>query len=94
MANKITYPALQASDGFPVTPSDTVNLSSDAGNTSGYEFAFIHNAGASAPFKVRTLNDRDITVYILQGSVFPLAVKRVWQTGSPTSDIIALVGKR
>lgn len=94
MANKITYPALQAIDGFSVTPNDSNNLVLDAGNTKQYEFAFIHNAGASAAFKVRTLQDIDITVYILQGAVFPLAVKRVWATGSPASDIIALVGNR
>lgn len=85
---------LQGDDAFVITKSDANDITSDANNTKGYTSCFVHNRDASGDIKVRTLNGVDITVYIPQGQVFPLAVKRIWSTGTTPTNLVAIVGKQ
>ncbi len=95
MAKKLNqvYNSLQADDAFPITPSDTVNIVGDVGNTKGYEFVFVkNNTSAGGSVKVTTVHDTEITVYINSGAVEPLAVKRVWATPAPPASLLGYIG--
>ena len=99
MAGKSVYPSLQASNGFVITPSDTVNIVSDAANLEGVGAVYLHNVAASALCKVLPASQTGtvvpLTVYLIQGQVFPLAVKRVYATGTtPPAGLIGLYGKQ
>lgn len=95
MAKKLNqvYNSLQADDAFTITPNDSDNIVSDAGNTKGYEFCFVkNNTNAGGSVKVTTVHDIDITIYINSGAIEPLAVKRVWATPAPPENLLGYVG--
>lgn len=81
-----------ASDGFNLTPSDTVNVVDDVGNTKKYNYCFIHNKGLSGLMRVNTLKGTTLTIYVNQGDVLPLLVTRVFATSpTPPSPLIGLI---
>jgi len=84
---------LQGDDAFNITKSDTLDIISDANNTKGHKHCLVHNRDAGGEVKVTTINGTDITVYIAQGDVFPLEVKRIWSTGTIPTNLVAIVGK-
>lgn len=99
MSAKSVYPSLQATNGFAITASDTVDIKSDAGNTEGVSAVYLHNVAAGATCRVlpagQTGTVTPITIYLSQGQVFPLAVKRVYATSPvPPSGLIGLYGKQ
>ena len=97
---KLAQMSLQASDGFIVTPSDTGDITDDAGNVNDYKFVYLHNYGTSgvvyvspsdAPDNTTTY---DVPVYIPQGGTAPLLVKKVWSTGLGSGvTLTAFVGR-
>ena len=84
---------IQGHDGFVITKSDSLDIVSDGNNTHGYTFCLVHNLDAGGNVKVTTVNGTDLTVYIAQGDIFPLAVKRVWSSGTTPTNLVAIVGK-
>lgn len=84
---------LQGHDGFPITRSDSTDIVADPGNTRLYKHCLVHNRGAGGDVKVTTVQGTDLTVYIAQGDIFPLAVKRVWLTGTTPTTLVGIVGK-
>jgi hypothetical protein len=82
-------------DGFPITASDTVDVSGDANNTKGYTFVYLQNVAAGATCRVMTVDGTTLTIYLPQGQIVPLAVKRVFATTpTPPAGLIGLVGKQ
>ena len=99
MAVRSVFPALQASNAFVVQPSDTVNISGDSNNTEGVQHVFLHHTGVSGTVRVlpagQTGTEVPQTVYLTQGQVLPLAVKRVFATGpSAPAGIVAFYAKQ
>lgn len=95
MTKKAVYPAVQAVDGFPITPSDTVNVVADVGNTELVTHCFVHNVATGATVRVLPASAPDsdaraLTIYIAQGGIFPMPVKRIYAT-TPTAPV-GLVG--
>lgn len=92
------FPALQASDGFVITPSDSADVASDANNVEGARFVFLHNPSPGGSVRVLfagTKGDAPVakTIYIEQGAVFPAAIRRVYATAPvPPSGLIGLFG--
>ncbi len=84
----------QAQDGFAITPSDTLTLLQDSGNTKGYSIAFVHAQAGSGNVSVITADGTQLLVYILQGAVFPLAVRQVRATSTTATGLVALVEKQ
>jgi hypothetical protein len=97
MAKSSVFPALQASNAFAITPSDTVDIVSDAGNTEGASFVFLHCTGVSGTARVlpagQTGTPTPVTVYLTQGQVLPLAVKRLYNTGPTPPTCIGFYAK-
>jgi hypothetical protein len=93
MAKKNLTIALQATDGFSPTPSDTVNIKGDAANaTNQYESCVVYT-GAGGTIKVTTVDGTDLTfTNTPAGWILPVVVKRIWATPAPPSGILALVG--
>ena len=87
---------LQAVKGFAITPSDTVDIKDDTANTEDVAFVYLHNVAASATCRVLPAGDKNavpvpLTVYLTQGQVFPLAVRRVYATTpTPPAGLIGL----
>lgn len=52
MAANALYPSPQASDGFLITPSDTLNIKDDPNNYRRVESVFLHNIAAGATVRV------------------------------------------
>ena len=92
MAAVQSFPALQADDGFNLTPHDTQTVDQHAGNTQLYKYCFVHNKGAGGLVKVTTLRGTDITIYINQGQTSEMAVRRVFSTGTDAALLTTLVG--
>ena len=96
MATAKNVPSAVANDGFAITPSDTVNIVADAGNTKDYTNCYVHNSHTAAGLvKVNTASGVSLTVMINSGDTFPLAVSRVWSTGTDAallSNLVGLVG--
>ncbi len=90
-ANFIPYGT--ARDGFAITRSDTVDVVGDSANTKLYKSVLVHNRSAGGDVKVTTVDGTDLTVFIAQGDVFPLAVRRVWLTGTTPTALVGLIHK-
>ena len=86
---------LQGIGAFSVTPSDTVNLVDDAGNTKGYEdLAYTLAIGGDGDVKVMTLDGSIVTFSgRLAGTELPMLVTRVYSTGTTATLILAIKGK-
>ncbi len=97
---KINYiNVLKLSDGFTITPSDTVNVVSDPNNVNLYGHVFLHNVAAGATVRVLPADAPDtqtpITIYIPQGGISDLAVKRIYNTTpTPPAGLVGLVGRQ
>jgi hypothetical protein len=99
MAKK-AQPSLQGSDAFIVTPSDSGDITSDAGNVNDYTFVYLHNYGTSGVVYVTPADAPDFTttydvpIYIPQGGTAQLQVKKVWATGLGAGvTLTAFVGR-
>jgi len=95
--SKKAQASLQGSDGFTVTPSNSGDITGDAGNVNLYGFVYLHNYGTSGNVQV-TLADQPIAsfvqIYIPQGGTVPALVKKVWSTGLGAGvTLTALVGR-
>lgn len=92
------FPALQASDGFTITPSDTVDVVTDANNVEGVRFVYIHNPSPGGSVRVLFAGTKGAapvaqTIYIEQGAVFPAAIRRVYATAPvPPANLVGLFG--
>ena len=93
------FPSLDCA--FAVTASDTVDIKSDAGNVEGVAGVFLQNVAASATCRVLPAGQHPangtpvpVTIYLVQGVVHPLKVKRVYAT-TPTvpAGLIAMYSK-
>lgn len=85
-------------DAFAITPSDTVDIVGDAGNVEGYTHCYVMNVAAGATVRVLpagSISGTPVTVYIPQGEVCPLAVRRVYNTTpTPPAGLIGLVNHK
>lgn len=78
-------------DGFNVTPSDSVNLAQDAGNTVGYTFANALLVRATGDVSFLTPTGLTISMTAVPVSTYiVVAAKRVNLTGT-TAQIAALI---
>lgn len=55
-------------------------------------FAAIMNTGAAATCKITTARGQAVTIYMLQGVMYPIATRNVWSTGG-LSTIIGFVSR-
>ena len=78
--NAVTYDGAAAA-----TQSDTT--ADPAG-----PFAAIQNTGASATCKITTIRGQAVTIYMVQGLIYPIATQRVWTTGG-LSTVIGFVAR-
>lgn len=75
--------AITYTGGVAATQSDTV--ADPAG-----PFAAIQNTGASATCKITPVNGPAVTIYMVQGLIYPIATRNVWTNGG-LSTVIGLV---
>lgn len=92
--------SLQASDAFIVTPSDSGDITGDAGNVNDYTFVYLHNYGTSGIVYVTPVDAPDLTttydvpIYLAAGQTSSLMVKKVWATGLGAGvTLTAFVGR-
>lgn len=93
--------SLQPTDAFPITPSNTLNLKDDPANTGTpkYTFCTVHNPAAGGTVRVLPASAPDddlkaVTIYIPQGGVSQIAVKRIYSgTPTPPTGLVAFIGK-
>jgi hypothetical protein len=98
---KLALPSLQASDAFyPITPSDSGDITDDAANIHDYKFVYLHNYGTAGLVYVSAVDSTDLTttydvpVFIPQGGTCPLLVRKVWATGLGAGvTLTAFVGR-
>jgi hypothetical protein len=62
------YPAIQASEGFPVTPSDSLDIFNDPGNKIGVPHVFLHNRSAGGDVRVMPAGQRVPPIITLTGT--------------------------
>lgn len=94
MARKSIPGKLAFEDAFALTPNDSNDIITHAGNTQGYASCYVHNPSTGGSVKVTPAASVDgtaVTVYIAQGATCPLAVKRVWATPAPPASMIGMV---
>lgn len=96
MAKRAIVGDVTYEDAFPIAASDTANVSTYAGNTEGYPHCYIHNVAAGATVRVLPAGASDsatpVTIYIPQGGISALAVKRVYATTpAPPAGLIGFV---
>lgn len=91
-----TLPSLQSSYGFAITPSDSADISADAGNVHGFKFCYVQIVSASGNVKVDTSEGDTITLYGVQGDVLggnmPVQVRRVYATGTAVTSLVGVNG--
>lgn len=96
MAKK-AQPSLQASDAFPITPSDAGSILNDVANIQQYTFVYVHCSGNAGTVTVSPVDAPDFTatydvpIFLAQGQVAPLMVKKIWATGTTATGLIAFV---
>lgn len=62
------YPALQGSEGFALTPSDTLKIFNDPGNKIGVNHVFVHNRSAGGEIRVMPAGQRVPPIITLTGT--------------------------
>lgn len=81
---------------FPVTPSDTLNISSDAGNPNPSQIraVILHNPSAGATVRVIPAEGiSPITIFIPQGGESKILVRQVFATSPvPPAGLVAYFG--
>lgn len=84
----------QATKAFVLTPSDTVNIIGDVGNTEDVAFVYPHSTSASGTARVLLAGmadgDTPVTVYLIQGQVMPFAIKRLYATAPVPPTVIGM----
>ena len=76
---------------FAVTPSDSANISADAGNTHGYNKVMLF-VGVGGDVKVTMAGGTAVTFKnVASGQFCPITVSRVWSTGTTATNIVAIV---
>jgi hypothetical protein len=91
--------SLQATDAFPITPSDSGDITGDAGNVNDYPIVYVHCTGTAGLVYVTPADAPDLTttydvpIYLALGQVSPLVVKKVWSTNTTATGLVALVGR-
>lgn len=60
---------------------------SDSTNDPAGPFAAIQNTGASGTCKILTVRGTTVTIYMLQGVIYPIATLRVFNTGGLSTVI-------
>ncbi len=71
-----------ANDMIQIAPSDTLDL---------VTFPRALCAAAAGNVRVTTLAGTVGTVFLAAGAVFPLRVRRVWQTGTTATGLVGLL---
>lgn len=82
-------------DAFPITKSDTLDLVQDPGNSGAvgakYPLCVVYT-GSGGDIKVTTARGTVVTFAGTQpGDRLPLAVKRIWSTGTVATNMVAIV---
>lgn len=62
------FPALQGSDAFVITPSDTVDIKDDVGNVENSPFCFVHNPSTGGTVRVMPAGQRGARGFTLTGT--------------------------
>ena len=76
--------------GVTITPSDTANIVCPAGRVVT-DAVYVGTKGATGTIVGVTQNDDTITlVGVVAGTIYPLQVKRINQTTTDASDLVAL----
>lgn len=93
MGNQIM--SVQGTSQFPITPSDTLLVSEDAGNTNGFAHCYIHNRSAGGEIRVMALDDTvATTIYLNQGATHPVPVKQVFATSPvPPTNLVGIASR-
>lgn len=85
------------SDTNAVTYDDAIAMTQVDGNVpdaNSGTVAAIMNTGASATCKITTARGSAVTIYMVQGLIYPIATKNVWTTGSGgLSTVIGFVSR-
>jgi hypothetical protein len=85
------FPVEQATKGFLVTPSDTVNIKEDAANLEDVAFVYLHAVSGSGAVKVLLAGMADsataVDLYLIQGVTSPHLVKRLLATPTPPTTV-------
>lgn len=71
--------------GVTVTPSNTT------ADPNG-PFDALQCTGMAGVCKVTALDGNDVVIYLPQGVIVPIAVSRVWSTGTDATGVIGLKG--
>jgi len=85
------YQQLQRTKAKAITPSNTDDIFySNAGDNSGC-LVYVGTATAGQTVKVKTVSGDEVTfTNVLQGTVLPVFVLRVFATGTNATNLIAL----
>lgn len=62
------YPSPQGSDGFPITPSDTLDIVEDVANYDRVESVYLHNPSTAGTIRVMPAGKRAPTGFTLTGT--------------------------
>lgn len=91
------FPQLQSSYAYVIQPSDTVDVKDDTNNLYDSPVIFVHNPAASGLVKVlpaASKTEVPVSIYVVQGTTFPLAVRRVYNTSpTPPAGLIGLANR-
>ena len=89
-----SHSILQGIGAFSITPSDTVALVDDAGNTQSYtDEGYAISIGGDGDIKVKTLDGSIVTFSSrLAGTELPMIVKQVYSTGTTATLLVAIKG--
>lgn len=91
----LQVPSLQGSSMFTATPSDTLFVSSDPNNTNQFGYVYLHNTAAGATVRVLAVDDSVAqTIYIPQGGIFPVMVKKIFATSPVAPAGLICIGSR
>lgn len=90
------YPSFSATCAFTITASDTTDVKSDTANTEQVGAVYLHCTGTSGTAKVMPASGPQIaqTVYLIQGTTLPLAIRRLYATSPTPPTCIAFYGKQ
>lgn len=98
MAPFLKPPFLQATDYFVVTPSDTLDVKDDPANPEDYQIVALF-IGDTTEVNVTVVSPHDATsvrpiTFTVTGPIsLPILCKRIMDTGTDATNIIALVSK-
>ncbi|MEL6959404.1 MAG: hypothetical protein AAGL89_10680 [Pseudomonadota bacterium] len=66
---------------FPVSPDDGVDLP---------EVSRAINVATTGAVRITTVGGTTATIYVAAGMAFPVRAKRIWQTGTDATGVVAL----